>query len=376
MKIGILTLPLHANYGGILQAYALQTVLERMGHEVEVIDRNLDAKYPWWRWILILVKRLLFIYVFRDKKTELFVERRRRKERSIIEQNTRVFINKYIHIRKVNKYTEVKENDYDAIVVGSDQVWRPIYFGEEMIQHAYLDFAKNWKNLMRISYAASFGVDKWEYDEKQTARCAELIKLFRAVGVRELEAISLCEKYFGRKAVQVLDPTMLLDAKDYEVLVKKCNETSPFMATYLLNTDDKKNKMVSKIAHRLSLNAIHLNSKYEVRDAPLQDLVQRAVEDWLFHIKNARLVVTDSFHAAVFSMIFNVPFVVLLNDERGSSRLYSLLSISKQVFRIIKEESDVKQIHFQCPEVNIAKLRGFSEDFLKQNLDKNKNACN
>ena len=368
MKIGILTLPLHANYGGILQAYSLQTVLEKMGHEVEVIDRNLDSKYPMWRWILILAKRLLYIYVLRDKETELFVERRR-KEKAIIEQNTRTFINKYIHIRKVEKYTEVKEKDYDAIVVGSDQVWRPIYFGEKIIQHAYLDFAKNWKNLIRISYAASFGVDTWEYDERKTVRCAELIKLFRAVGVREQEAVGLCEKFLRRKAVQVLDPTMLLNAKDYDVFVKRYNVTSIFMAAYLLNTDENKSKIVSQIAHRLSLNVIHLNSKYEIKDAPLQDRVQRPVEDWLFHIKNARFVITDSFHAAVFSLIFNVPFVVLANEKRGSSRIQSLLSITRQDFRIIKDDSGIKRIHFQRPEVNISGLREFSENFLKQNLD-------
>lgn len=369
MKIGIITLPLHANYGGILQAYALQTVLERMGHEVEVIDRNLDAKYPWWRRMLILVKRLFYIYIFNDKQIELFVERRRREERPIIEQNTRAFINKYIHVRKIKKYMEIKEKDYDAIVVGSDQVWRPKYFGEKIIQHAYLDFAKNWKNLIRISYAASFGVDTWEYDERQTAHCAELIKLFHAVGVREQEAVALCEKYLGRKAVQVLDPTMLLDAKDFPILDKKYNETTPFLATYLLNIDGIKNKIVSAIAQRLSLDIVNLNSKYEVKDVPLQDRVQRSVEDWLYHIRNARFIVTDSFHAAVFSLIFNVPFVVLSNDKRGASRISTLLNITNQADREISLYEEISDIHFCKPSINIASIKSSSLLYLKNSLE-------
>lgn len=364
MKIGIITLPLHANYGGILQAYALQTVLERMGHKVEVIDRNLDVKRSLWRWIWIYSKRLIKIFILKNKNIELFVERRRREERPIIEQNTRAFINKYIHIRTIEKYTEVKESDYDAIVVGSDQVWRPIYFGEGIIQHAYLDFAKNWKNLIRISYAASFGVDEWEYDEKQTARCSELIKLFRAVGVREKEAVGLCEKYLGRKADQVLDPTMLLDAKDYDVFVKQSNETFPFLATYLLSIDDNKNKIVSDIAQRLSLDIVHLNSKYEVKDTPLQDRIQRSVEDWLSHIKNARIVVTDSFHAAVFSLIYNVPFIVLLNRERGASRINTLLKTTNQLFRCVNNSSELKDTHFQKPNIVNSKIKKSSLDFL------------
>ena len=157
MKIGILTLPLHSNYGGILQAYALQSVLERMGHKVEVIDRELHRKLPFWIMALRIVKRCLIKYVIGKKETVIFIERKRRKEQKIISQYTSQFINHYIHRRIVKSYNEIGESDYDAIIVGSDQVWRPSYFGKKIIRHAYLDFAKDWKTIKRISYAASFG---------------------------------------------------------------------------------------------------------------------------------------------------------------------------------------------------------------------------
>lgn len=127
MKIGILTLPLHTNYGGILQAYALQTVLERMGHNVVVFDTpNKVFMPPLWKLPLSLIKRTLFKCL--GKGNRIFIEHYYNRINPIICQNIQPFIDNNIKRKEIRKFTDLKSKDYDAIVVGSDQVWRAIYF--------------------------------------------------------------------------------------------------------------------------------------------------------------------------------------------------------------------------------------------------------
>ena len=212
MKIGILTLPLHTNYGGILQAYALQTVLERMGHEVCLIEKKRKPfRLPLWKAPLVYGKRVLKNLA--GHPYPIFYEQKVNREEPITRQNTDLFIKRYIKRRIVNDFSELKESDFDAIVVGSDQIWRPKYFNGN-IEDAYLKFAEGW-NIKRIAYAASFGTDEWEYTAAQTKECARLLKQFDAVSVREASGVDLCRKHFGVEARHVLDPTMLLTAEDY-----------------------------------------------------------------------------------------------------------------------------------------------------------------
>ena len=144
MKIGILTLPLHTNYGGILQAYALQTVLERMGHNVVVFDTDKRLSLP--KSPLTYVKRLV-MKLFRKNSIPIFYEKKRNRTYPIISKHTQCFIDKYVH-RYIAKHLEdIKENDVDAIIVGSDQIWRPIYFRSPdwaKTEDAFLAFTKGW----------------------------------------------------------------------------------------------------------------------------------------------------------------------------------------------------------------------------------------
>lgn len=211
MKIAILTLPLHTNYGGILQAYALQTVLERMGHEVWVIDSPRFLHLPFYKLPFSYIKRFLRKYVL-GKRIRIFYEQYHNRTYPIIIQNLQPFIDKHIHRLEVTDLSSLNKYNFEAIVVGSDQIWRPQYYPQ--IENAYLKFAKRW-NVKRISYAASYGAEEWEYTPKQTVHCMELIKQFDAVSVREESGMILCSKYLGVKAQHVLDPTMLLDLKDY-----------------------------------------------------------------------------------------------------------------------------------------------------------------
>ena len=249
MRIGILTLPLHTNYGGILQAYALQTVLERMGHEVSVITTPNKAKLPVWKWPYSYPKRMIKKYIL-GKNEHVFFESYYNRVYPIVGQHTLQFIDKYIHYFEVGKLLDLKENNFDAFVVGSDQVWRPMYYPTK-IENAYLDFARDW-NVKRMAYAASFGTSDWEYTAGQTRRCRELLRKFDVVSVREESAVGLCRKFLGVNASHVLDPTMLLDVQDYIDLVESANvpKSKGTLLYYILDETKPTTDLISRLADK------------------------------------------------------------------------------------------------------------------------------
>lgn len=363
MKIGILTLPLHTNYGGILQAYALQTVLERMGHEVVVIDTpNIKPTPSLFTLSKRLIKRLL------GKHVAIFFEWKHNKEYPIISQYTQPFVDKYIHRKVVNTPVELKEEDFDAIVVGSDQIWRPLYYNK--IENAYLAFAKDW-DIKRIAYAASFGTDDWEYSPQQTINCGELLRKFEAVSVRESSGVQLCKKHFGVEAIHVLDPTMLLNKEDYIKLIEvsQMPKSKGTMLNYILDETPKKRALIEQIAKEKNLIPFRVNSRVEDYSVPLNERIQPPVEQWLRGFYDAEFVVTDSFHACVFSILFRKPFVVIGNKERGMARFLSLLNMFDIEGRLIAEINDFYLI--QNLDIKTNKLEEFQKRsyiYLSKNL--------
>lgn len=325
MRIGILTLPLHTNYGGILQAYALQTVLERMGHEVHVIEKN---RRP----LSIPIQNMPFCYGKRivkniiGRKFPIFYEQKYNREQPIIRQNTDKFIKKYIHIAEYDDFSDIKESEYDAIVVGSDQIWRPKYFGLNQIENAYLKFAEGW-NIKRIAYAASFGTDEWEYTPKQTDECGKLLRMFDAVSVREDSGVDLCKRYFGVEAQHVLDPTMLLNREDYIKLFEAADtpKSKGNLLCYILDETEEKKALIKRIADEKGLIPFNVKSQSDDINSPVSERIQPSLEQWLRGFYDAEFVVTDSFHACVFSILFNKPFLAVGNTERGMSRFSSLI---------------------------------------------------
>ena len=326
MKIGIITLPLNTNYGGILQAYALQTILERMGHEVSIIEkRRPPLKLPLWKTPLSYGKRIIKNLL--GHPCPIFYEQKINRETPIIRQYTDKFIEKYIKHRIVNDYTDIQESDYDAIIVGSDQIWRPIYF--EQIEHAYLDFTEGWY-IKRIAYAASFGTDKWEYTPEQTMECGRLLQYFNAVSVREISGVDLCREHYNVHAAHVLDPTMLLKAEDYiKIFEAECTpKSSGTLLNYVLDETPEKTALIEKVAKDKGLVPFSVNSsKVDDTKANLKERIQPPLEQWLRGFYDAEFVITDSFHACAFSILFNKPFLVIGNADRGMSRFTSLLSM-------------------------------------------------
>ena len=329
MRIGIYTQPLRLNYGGLLQAWALQTVLRRMGHEVVTFNLcpylYLSRKEKPYNY----AKRIINKCLGRINTIYLEEEHNKKYDEKIV--NIQPFINKYLKLKKFKSIKDINVAEYDTIIVGSDQVWRPMYntgYGLT-IETSFLDFAKN-DNIKRIAYGASFGTTEWELTDGQTTKCAELAKLFSAVSVREGSGVDLCERYLGIEATQVLDPTMLLSKDDYEKIIDNSNnhEQPPGDLLYfILDKTDEKRIFVNKIAKEKGMQAFCGMSNFCNNKTKIDQDVQPSVEQWLRNFRDSSFVITDSFHGCVFSIIFHKPFVAIINNHRGAARFISLANM-------------------------------------------------
>lgn len=373
MRIAIITLPLHGNYGGILQNYALQTVLKRMGHKVETIVQPWQLHLPVWRMPLAYGKRIVKKYLLR-RRARLFYEGWYNRTQPMLLKNMRRFVSKHIATREVKYFSDIREGEYDAFVVGSDQIWRPIY-SYKPITLAYLDFAKDWNNVRRVAYAASFGTDAWEYTPEQTEQCAALARLFDGVSVREEAAVKTCRERLHCEALHVLDPTMLLKAEDYVSLFEgqSLEEPRGQLLTYVLDETPEKARIIRQVADRHHYEVYRANSRYEDSFAPLEERVQPPVEQWLKDFHDARFVITDSFHATVFSILFGKPFVVIGNANRGLSRIHSLLRMFGLEEHLVHSVADLNLDRDYAPDAGrvnevLEARRREAMAFLKNNL--------
>ena len=308
MKIGIVTQPLYNNYGGLLQNYALQQVLKRLGHDAKTID--FVGCISVTRYVLSICK-LLLVSILKCKRPQIRPYVAIPTFRNSLMDN---FVNNHIDkTRIVHSYTKgiIIEEQFDAIIAGSDQIWRPRY--NRYIEDMYLKFIP--VGIKKIAYAASFGVDTWEYNDQLTKRCAKLARRLDAISVREISGVTLCKDYLGVDAISVLDPTILAGAEVYIPLLKK-KTGDDYVFAYILDMTPEKKEFVESMARQRGMEVkIHGAN----REATL------SVEEWLSMIANASMVVTDSFHGTVFSILFHRDFLSIANTARGATRFTSLL---------------------------------------------------
>ena len=352
MRIGIVTQPLEMNYGGIIQNWALQQALKQLGHDPVTLDAFQKFSTPH--------------YVFNCCRTLL---RRACGKKASFPQRyhgalrwrlTGEFIEEHIATTRVMwdyERSAVKRYGLEGIVVGSDQVWRAAYNGTH-IADMFLKFAQGLP-LRRVAYAASFGVDNWEYTPEQESQCVPLARQFDAISVRESSGVALCRDHLGMEAQHVLDPTMLLTAGDYGPIIDPdwdCSE--PYLAVYCLDVTDAKRAFFNQLAADRGLKVRYFSAGWGGR---------LTVGQWLAMISNAAMVVTDSFHGTVFSILFHTPFVSLVNEKRGASRFNALLSCLDLQERTSQACANVA-IDWVGVDTKLSQLRRESLGFLQENL--------
>lgn len=361
MKIGILTVPFNNNYGGFLQAFALKRVLESIGHTVMIINRQRNRN----RTLRSIFGDLLrCLHLLEDKQRKL-------------SKYTNQFQKKYMFPYTKKYYSSQELRDcvkykFDAVIVGSDQVWRYRYF-KDWIDDFFCNFLEGTK-IPHFSYAASMGTDEMDYPQDKIEICSKLLKNFKAISVREESSVKLLKEYFGVENTQVvLDPTFLLDKQVYVDLFKDkyTKPEKPFIFTYVL--DDSKEIHQSIEAFSCQMNMPVVNIKAQTGNINEIDVIE-PVEKWLSAIYYADYVITDSFHGTVFSLIFNKQFVVYGNAQRGMSRMQDLLNRVELTDRLFSSniaigEKLVEGINWDSVNDLISTFKDSSMYFLKNALD-------
>lgn len=346
MRIGILTLPFEANYGWAVQRWALYHTIEKLGHQPTIINRrwssnntsciNSFKRFVYYNVICPRFKR------FVDKETPSVTPITRTPEETF----------------EVSKHL-------DAVIVGSDQVWR-IENTRLAGLDFFLDFLKD-SPIKRLSYAASFGKDTWQGTEDDTIKVKNLLQKFNAISVREDSGVCLCNNLFDVESSHVLDPTLLLTADDYNLLLSKPKSRQE-LVTYILDSTEEKRNTVSEIARQCNLKEVNL---YPSRSFTFY----KSVYTWLEKIRDAHYVVVDSFHGMVFCILFHKQFAVFANSKRGLTRFTSLLGMlgliermttvfgKEEVLKILKQPIDYVSV-----ESMLATHRKKSLGFLENNL--------
>lgn len=354
MKVLILTLSQGGNYGGMLQAYALQKSIRSLDFEAESTFSLGDP-----------VKRMIkslpgFVYAMTKIRGKKMIDH------TMATQYTSNFIQGRIMLVD---FSRAQKGGYAAYVVGSDQVWRKPY---TYIPHNLLNFVKN--DTPKISYAASFGRDDLdEYGDKLIAKTKKLAQRFDAISVREDSGVDIVKEHWGLEAEHHVDPTLLLNAADYSKLIDE--PTSELYApdgdlfSYVLDTNESKQGIADIVAKSQGLKVFTVIDGDENNGKPMPP-----VEQWLRSFRDAKYVVTDSFHGTVFSIIFNKPFIAIGNKERGLARFTSLLKMFGLEDRLVTSADEVtdelinKPIDWNAVNARVKAEQGRSFVYLKKHL--------
>lgn len=321
-KIGIITIPDYNNYGNRLQNYAVKTVFTKLGFSVSTLEMNDTAfkSYKARKYKLLLKKYNVkpVVFLFNALKEGVL----RAKRDAYFERFTRKYLEtKYFP--EYNRQTIERLNDtYDYFVFGSDQIWNPfindtpnLYFG------LFTDASK------RIYYAPSFGVE--QIDDAYAHTVAEALKNVEHISVREASGSKIIADLLDKKAEVLIDPTLMLDANEWEKIARKPNNfvQQKYMLSCFLGPKSKEYQTVIKnVMEETACETI-----YTIADRADKGYLTGPSE-FVYSIKNAEFVITDSFHATVFAILFNKPFLVLSRlDSSGKnakmdSRIDTLLA--------------------------------------------------
>ena len=422
MKVAIFTLPLVNNYGGILQAYALQRALESYGFEAPVVNLKIRQRGLFSRdYLKFLLAKL--IYFKKYKNAEFSTLRYYADTQRFVAQNIKTTREIYSPAALKRLFEQEK---FGACVLGSDQVFNPPYF-DAFENDFSLGFAP--QSCIKIAYAASFGGESFKGARDLELHKANLAK-FKAISVRERNATALCESVFGISgAAFVLDPTLLAGREVFEkfispavngvkagtaelaqrsgtgraeadgVQIAICAASQETKAAkigaaaqnlngvaadiadtafsaqdagenaaqkgqifaYILDQNEHKSEILKSVSEREGLGVREVNDKAN----------RVSIEEWLSLIAGAQLVITDSFHGCAFSILFNKPFFAFINENRGSSRFYSLFESFELQDRVVKSASDVslnKQVDWARVNEILSRRREASREFLISNL--------
>ena len=383
MKIGVITHYYNStNYGGNLQAFALTKIIQGLGHDCMQISydilKNAPSKNSDKIMLVRIVKKVLSackLLYFPNLQSRIMsgkmaeIKRAKRKAfasfQSIIPHTQNIY-----DIVTIKNYSE----EFDVVVTGSDQVWNLTQY----ISAYFLNFVK--ANVKKISYAASIAMDNLSQEQKVIFK--QHIADFKAISVREKSDIDLIKDISPTMPVMTLDPTFLLDVKEWNKVADDRMIKEKYVFCYFIGDNAQARRVAQKYAiqHSISIVNVQYMNGFKRADVHFGDYKLQVVspEQWLSLIKYSEYVFTDSFHAVVFSYIFQKDFFVFNRSKAAemSSRIYNITNLIECPERYCdtKDKENIKYINSlskidytrEFKELN--KLREFSINFLKDNL--------
>jgi hypothetical protein len=341
-KVGIVTLySNNYNYGAHLQAFALQWALKSIGVDSEIIDYDWNAYYKpdaidknpsrtIKGFFKNIYSNILYGSKFKSRKDAFD---------SFDKHNIKISSQKY-DARNIEKANIV----YDAFVTGSDQVWRLI----DRDPKANDAFLLNFTNKIKMSYAASIGLD--HISEELSIVFKNALSSIDYVSVRERSGNELLSKIVNRDIETVLDPTLLLTKEQWNLVKENYSYPNNYIFCYFLSSDERERRFATKLSHELHTPIIslsHLRVNYRRYDEKFNSIKLYDVSPGKFIslIENASVVLTDSFHAAVFSTIYEKEFFVFNRGEKKNSaminRLKDFLTGTGQGDKLIDSYNDI-----------------------------------
>lgn len=389
-RVGIISLYHHNyNYGGLLQAYALQLILKKNGYNAKQIsfDRSQScspiAEKVIRRSFIQSLEYVLLGCCRRAHKIifSIFCASEISNTTNYINQRKElmeVFASSIDHTEVFGNNIKDTNNLFDAFICGSDQIWNPLYTRSAF----FLDFVEKGK--LKIAYAASIGQDK--LSELQSTYIARKIDSFDAVSVREETARILLEKSSKQTAQVVLDPTLLLTTNEWTNSAREYSIDREYLFVYFLgnNKDIRKIAKHFAVQNKLTIVTIpHARGRYYSADFHFGDICIYDADPLQFTslIRNAKYILTDSFHACVFSVLFKKQFVAFepfYADKRKkmTSRIYDFLQLLSLDSQLISTDDYWQRKTIPFAEYSIEndqildKARRESLDFLLHTLDK------
>ena len=339
LKVLILTMPLGENIGGLFQAAALQQMFRQLGCDVVTINVK-NHEFSFVERCKNLINRSL------SRVSETLPTK---KDKQIYFENLYEFKLKNISLTnvccdQVDVFMFMQKYQPNLLVVGSDQVWRP---GAALdLNTMFLDGP--WNGTVRkIAYAASFGVSNPQYTDSEISIIRHCLKDFFAISVRERSGIKWLEKNCKIEARLVLDPVFFLDIEHKFSAQESTHNNNKYIATYFLDKNPQINHITEEISSCLGLPSIPISPEkkiYDCHGVELERFKYPKMDRWLIGIRDSSFVLTDSFHGAVFAIIFNRPFLVIGNHYRGLSRIYSLLQVFQLTDRIVFDACQVESV--------------------------------
>lgn len=341
MKVLIITWLKYNNYGTVLQAYALQHKIKKIGYDVKTLDDHgvgfdLIDKKPTKFKILLKLFCATIKYPFNYKNRKKYQDLKKDKEINVFDE----FKNKFIDIEYNLDDKRYLNNHYQAFISGSDQIWSPLK--TIFSKHYYLDFVD--KQNSKISYAPSTGQNNCSDEMKKIIK--PLLEDFEYISVREKQGKQILNELTDKEVKVVLDPTLLLYSKDWDEITTKRIIKNKYIFTYFLSNNDWYNNYIKLISKKYNLKIFNLKNDFNLY---LNDDIYKkniSPTEFLSLIKYADYVVTDSFHGSIFSLIYEKEFVCLKRFDDNTSnnqnaRLYNLLNIVNLNERFIDKNNQV-----------------------------------